>query len=439
MLSYKSATSHSYFANSSWPVECGGNTRSKLVSGQLNVVGRTPRVIHKNNARWNVMFVHRSPGELYLSGTLPAFSGPAPYGWVQKIDPLNMEVLENSPKLACGDHVWCGSIAAHQNGALYNVNGRYLHSLDSKCQVIRERKLPVDQAHNGLLILADGSIATKDLRLTACSTLTRLDPNTLEELHAPLLLPEPSMGRIAAQRTNGMEYIYVPGKGRIYRILIQPESFELDAYWQPTYRELGDTQGMAWDACISDDYLWLMDNGDIETVRAIFSQHPNGRFTGPVPSLDWRDPAPWSGQQNLIRMSLDTGEIKRITPFPASGGAIIAPPAFIPAKKLCVCWDSVNGGVAGVRSKENSLEVGWLRPDVRPTMQPLVYEDANYFVINHFDGESDHLLVMDIDSGDIVCDVDIGSPLANGMFLTPGQNNDVLYCSTVSYARIFWE
>ena len=54
------------------------------------------------------------------------------------------------------------------------------------------------QAHNGLLILTDGSIVTKDLRLTACSTLTRLDPNTLEDCDAPLLLPEPSMGRIAA-------------------------------------------------------------------------------------------------------------------------------------------------------------------------------------------------------------------------------------------------
>ena len=64
-----------------------------------------------------------------------------------------------------------------------------------------------------------------------------------------------------------------------------------------------------------------MDNGDIETVRAIFNQHPNGRFAEPVPSLDWRDPAPWSGQQRLIRMSLDTGEIKCITPFRASGGA----------------------------------------------------------------------------------------------------------------------
>ena len=85
-MSDKPAASHSYFKESSWPVECGGNTRSKLVKGELNVRGRSPRVIHKNNARWNVMFIHRKPGELYLTGTLPAFKGPAPFGWVQKID-----------------------------------------------------------------------------------------------------------------------------------------------------------------------------------------------------------------------------------------------------------------------------------------------------------------------------------------------------------------
>ena len=72
-------------------------------------------------------------------------------------------------------------------------------------------------------------------------------------------------------------------------------------------------------------------------------------------------------------------------------------------------------------------------------MQPVYFEQSNELVINHFDGGSDHLLVMDIDSGDMVCDVDTGSPLANGMFLTPGRNNDVLYCSTVSYARISWD
>ena len=95
----KPSASHSYFAESSWPVECGGNTRSKLVKGKLSVQGRSPSVIHKNNARWNVMFIHRKPGELYLTGTLPAFKGPAPFGWVQKIDPLNMDTQDLFYKL----------------------------------------------------------------------------------------------------------------------------------------------------------------------------------------------------------------------------------------------------------------------------------------------------------------------------------------------------
>ncbi|GIR82528.1 MAG: hypothetical protein CM15mP84_02760 [Cellvibrionales bacterium] len=63
--------------------------------------------------------------------------------------------------MACGGHVWCGSIAAHENGCLYNVNGRYLHSLNSRCQVISERELCVDQAHNGLLISQTGLLSPR--------------------------------------------------------------------------------------------------------------------------------------------------------------------------------------------------------------------------------------------------------------------------------------
>ena len=83
--------------------------------------------------------------------------------------------------------------------------------------------------------------------MDSCSTLTRLDPATLEDLHPPLMLPEPSMGRIASQNTGGREYIYIAGQTRIFRVLVQPETLEIDQSWQPDYRELLGTGGMAWD------------------------------------------------------------------------------------------------------------------------------------------------------------------------------------------------
>ena len=31
------------------------------------------------------MVVERDPGEWFLGGTMPAFAGPPPYGWVERI------------------------------------------------------------------------------------------------------------------------------------------------------------------------------------------------------------------------------------------------------------------------------------------------------------------------------------------------------------------
>ena len=81
-------------------------------------------------------------------------------------------------------------------------------------------KRQINRAHNGLLILSDGTIITKDCRLEGQgnSFITRLDPDTLELIHEPFALPEGSMGRIASEFNDQGEFIYVPGIERILRI-----------------------------------------------------------------------------------------------------------------------------------------------------------------------------------------------------------------------------
>eukprot|EP01050_Picozoa_sp_SAG11_P043139 SAG11_NODE_20250_length_449_cov_1.460000_1_plen_86_part_00 len=57
-----------YFANSAWPVECGGNRRQKLASspGLALRRGERLRAITRQSGGWAVMFIQRAPGELYL-------------------------------------------------------------------------------------------------------------------------------------------------------------------------------------------------------------------------------------------------------------------------------------------------------------------------------------------------------------------------------------
>ncbi len=430
-------TNHPGYWPSPWPVECGGNRRQKARAGRLDAASGTAEVTTSVNGRWNVMVIRRDPGEWFVGGTMASFVGEAPHGWVQRIDPETLDVLADTGPLPCGEHVWCGAVAAHANGSLYNVNGSHLHKISAACEVEVERVLP-DQAHNGLLILSDGSIITKDLRLRGQgpSTLSRFDPETLEDLHSPVQIPQGSMGRIAADvDADGVEFVYVPGITEMFRLRVEPDGLVLDESWQPTYRG-DDSQGLSWDTSLSAGHAWFMDNGDIQGIRTIFDHHPNGRIgTTPAGRLSWQHPAPWPGPQRLLRANLETGSIAEAAPFDAPGGGIIAPPLHVPEQHTIVCWDSINGGLAGL--DDETLETRWL-VDVRATMQPVVFTDSGEMVINEFTPAGDQLVVVDVATGGMLDRVDVGSRLANGMFLTAGDDRDVYYCSTLTLARVAW-
>ena len=136
------------------------------------------------------------------------------------------------------------------------------------------------------------------------------------------------MGRIASDRSEKGEFIYVPGIEKVWRIAVEPDELKLDETWCPRYRRIGGSQGLSWDGCLSEDYLWLMDNGDIDSLRAIYGNHPNGRFKAEDPEvlsrLSWQRAAPWIGQQRLLRVSLRDGSLKEISPFGAAGGGILS-------------------------------------------------------------------------------------------------------------------
>ena len=426
-----------YF-DSAWPVECGGNRRQKAATGKLLSKNSKTEMISTVSDKWNVMVIQREKNEFFLGGTMPYFNGPKPYGWVQKINSDSLEVLNESPQLPCGDHVWCGAIAAHENGSIIKVNGSFMHVLSPECEVILEKELPINQAHNGLLILSDGTIVTKDCRLEnqQNSTITRLDPNTLELLHEPFALPEGSMGRIASDLNDDGEFIYIPGIERIWRIKVLPDALELDEDWQPQYRNANQSQGLAWDGCISEGSLWVMDNGDIESVRSIYGVNPNGRVAENT-HLSWRNPAPWKGRQRLIKFDLISGEKTFIEPFDKEGGGIIAPPANVPEYEMCIAWDSINGGLAGISTTDRKLAVSW-QLDMRPTMQPVIFPESGELVINNFENGEDELIVVDIATGELLSRAKVNARLANGMFLTPGFNRDIFYCTTGTFSKVTW-
>lgn len=434
---------HPGYWPSAWPVECGGNRRQKSANGRLDAATGDANVTNVRNDKWNVMAIEREPNQWYVGGTMAAFTGPPPFGWVDRIDPETLRPFASSPKLPCGEHVWCGAILAHANGSIMSVNGSYLHALDpDDLSVQVERRLPADRSHNGLLALADGSLITKDLRLEGQggTTITRLRADTFDVIGEPMVLPEGSMGRIAADvLADGTEHVYVPGTEHLWRLVFDGDRIELDD-WRSRYRVANDDRGLSWDACLSDGACWVMDCGDIESVRMIHTTEPNGRFAEPPGAkLSWRHPAPWSGAQRLVRVDLADGDdMQSIEPFGTAGGGIIAPPVHVPERQMAIAWDSINGGLAGIDTSGGGLELAW-QLDVRASMQPVVFPESDELVINDFTADgTDDLVVVDLTTGELIDRVSTGSRIANGMFLSAGGQRDVWYCTTTTLARVVW-
>lgn len=418
--------------DSAWPAECGGPRRQKAPRSRgLDMQpGERLKATQRTTGDWNVMFIQRARGELYLCGTNMPGSDER-RGWVERVDPVTLATTARSPDLPSGGHTWCGAIVAHENGSIYSVNGRFLHRLDRDCSVLAECMLPVDGPYNGVLIMPDGNLVTKDLRLEAPNShFAVLEPDRLEVVHE-LELPEPSMGRIAADTDDTSAIaIYTPGSEHIFRLWYENGRLSIDGSWRPRYRTPADGHGLAWDSCVGGGSLWLMDNGDTPAVHEIHATYPVGQQmggTGPIVN---------TAAERLLRFGLDDADDTiSLEPFDMGSGWVIAPPVFVPSHNIAVAYDTGNTRLAAFSWTDNALMQLWDR-EIRNFLQPMVFPDTNELVVDDFEpARGDDLVVLDLLTGVEKARATAG-PVPNGMFLAPGWDRDIYYCTFGVVARI---
>ena len=182
-----------------WTCEDGGPRRWGSARGQPGLgiaAGERLEVAAVHDAFATDLLVRRDPGELYaLRHDIPlggAQSTPVE-GWVERLDPETLEVVASTPRLPGGAY-WPGGIAAHANGDLHMVFGRWAHRLSAGLDVLASHRLPVPRPHNSFVLLDGGEIVTKDCDAPAGlepSTVSVLDPETLLPVAPALRLPEP--------------------------------------------------------------------------------------------------------------------------------------------------------------------------------------------------------------------------------------------------------
>ena len=440
-----------------WTCEDGGPLRHGCADGVpgLGILpGEGLEVAAAVDAFATDVLVRREPGELYaLRHGMPArrpLETPVE-GWVERLDPTSLAVTASTPRLPGGSY-WPGGMAAHANGDLHMVFGRWAHRLSPDLDVLASHRLPVARPHNSFVVLDGGELVTKDCDAPAGlepSTVSVLDPETLLPVAAPLRLPEPSIARLA---TDG-EGVIVVGTTAVFRLRLDRADgrITIDDGWQPSY---GPAPGRSygWDPVITDEHVLWMDNGRNHVDRTML-----GTGEAPDPVRIW-----WARRDD--DRAVRSTEISGL-----AFGTESNPPAWDPLRGVVVAYDAGNAVLRAWRLEGDELVPLWRHDGfahaghliLYPDMRELVAQDwrdwaglrrpavrrALLPVFQLLAGSAaarraslatgcDQLVVLDLDTGHEKARVDVPSPSQGFLFPAPGFERDVYYQSLTTIARV---
>lgn len=388
-----------------WPAEDAGPAREQRAAGRAptsaaGVVARELQGAH--------MVVVREPGAVFVYGST---FGSGSTAWVERIDPGTLEPLARVDGLAGGPW-WPGGIACHADGSVHVVHGRWAHRLSSELEVLAARELPRDRAYNSFVTLPDGRLITKDLLMDGStrSHAIVLEPDTLEPVGGEVELPEGSIARLSADGAQ----LYVVGDHTVYRYRWDGAALVRDEGWSLRYRTRGD-QGYGWDPVIAGGQVWFLDNGEHAYAGTMSGR---GIAEGPA---------------HLVRVSVDDASDHELVAIcGAPSGAVTNPPLYDADRRIAVGYDSANEWIAAF-DFDGSLHERWRWPLATAGHLVLYPDDGALVAYDHH--ETEHVVVLDITSGEERARFDTGSPMQSVVF-PAAADGVVYYCSFSTIARI---
>ena len=412
---------------SSWPAEDGGPLRQQSTPGAFAGLGTGEARVVSRDAHGAPMVSRRDAGEVFLTGHSVGGETGEQTSWVERIDPNTLEVLNRCEGLA-GGLAWPGGIAAHGDGSLIVVFGRYVHRLTNDLEIEATAELPRHRPYNSFVVLPDGHIVTKDFggRLPGaadsfvaenCEVLV-LAPSTLE-IVARVELSEPSIARLSADGNT----VYVVGDHSLFRLEWNGSSLELDATFAPRYRTIeGQTYG--WDAVLALGAAWFLDNGG-------GSENYVGTFRGQGIS-----PAPL----HLVRVDLETADVSLTEICGLPNGMVANPPLIDERRMIAVGFDSANGILAAFDiDADGSTSPRW-SVEQNHGSHMILDPTSGLFLSAHHDNERwmEQFVVREITSGREVVRLDSGSPLQSVVFPAVGESRAVYACSFSTVSALSW-
>lgn len=403
---------HPHLAATPWPAEDGGPRRRQRPLGLSGPRAGRAELAASRLAPLCVMALLGPDDQVLLLRRAVDGDGVC---WVEEIDPDSLAPRRRSPDLPVGPF-WPGGMAVLADGAIVVVQGRWAHRLAPDLSVEQARELPVDAPHNSFVVLDDGSLATKDLQRPGGppSTLSILDPVTLADRTAPLVLPEPSVARLGA---DGDEIVAV-GVTAVHRVGWDPATATLTPVSDPVTYLDDDAHSFGWDPVVDAEAIWWMDGGD--------HTYPNGMTmlrngVAPAPNRLWKLPLDGTAPTSV-----------EISGRPH--GAVTNPPVVDPGRGLVVAYDSANGVAAAFAVEDLALR--W-RIDLATAQHLLLFADTGELIADDHDRDSgDALVVLDVATGAVRTRTPVDSPAQSVVFGAPGRRRDMYFVSLSTVARV---
>ena len=420
-----------YYQNSTCATEYGGVRRQKHArSPGLNIQpGETLKVSSRRFARgrW-VVGTFNADNRLYVFGCSAPSQPDVSIGWVEEVDPITLETIRQSPDLNTGGHNWCGGAAVLADGTIITGFGNRIHKLTLHLELIAELELPVDHAHNGISLLSDGMMITRNLEHdhSKKSVFTVFDTNTLQVVKRVEFVGA-SIGRFCVDPTPDGDYVYATTPTHIHRLIYKDQNLVLDENWNASYDLPDENQSFAWCNTVGDGSVWFMDMGDTPPLETIMRAYPVG--TKPLAFSK-----PCSAPVRVHRVSTtDSNSTDVLTPFGLPNGGHNSSPLYVQDKRILLTFDTANRKTGAWRfNGPGEFESLWVH-DIANSNQVLYYPDTGEVVLDDvLDDKTVDTVVIDIETGEEKGRTATGTRYPAAMAFYPGLNRD---CYSTSGAQ----
>ena len=431
---YQSAL-QGYYQHSTCATEYGGIRRQKHArSPGLNIqAGENLKVTSRRFAKgkWVVGTVNADNRLFIFGGSVPS-QPDVSIGWVEEVDPITLETIRQSPELTTGGHNWCGGAAVLADGTIITGFGNRVHKLSLDLELINELELPVDHAHNGISLLSDGMMITRNLEHdhNKASVFTIFNPNTLKVVKTVEFLGA-SIGRFCVDPTPEGDYVYATTPTHIHRLIYKDQNLVLDENWSASYDLPGEEQSFAWCNTVGDGSVWFMDMGDTPPLETIMRAYPVG-----TRSIVFSKPA--SAPVRVHRVSTtDSSSTDVLTPFGLPYGGHNSSPLYVQDKKILLTFDTNNRKTGAWRfNGSGDFEELWVH-DIGNSNQVFYYPDTGEVVLDDvLEDNSVDTVLIDIETGEEKGRVSTGARTAAGMAFYPGLGRD-LYSTSGSHGLLY--